>query len=264
MLDWLFHKSSAAAPAPERDWAALLAPHRQPALKLNPSATGKCYCGGSPALPAYQDWPHGPDGKPLRFLAAIHMESAQATLAVPWLPRTGELLFFYDDINQPWGGHPDDSSGWAVLHTDGSGKLWPDLSRVKFDLAVTQTIPSLERLPDLALSARDEERFEEFRRRASEETRHQLGGFPLDIQGDEMELQCQLASHGVDPASDFAAHQMERLKPGATDWRLLLQLDSDADLGFYWGDSGLLYFWIREQDARRADFSKVWAILQSY
>ncbi len=27
-------------------------------------------------------------------------------------------------------------------------------------------------------------------------------------------------------------------------------------------DAGLLYFWIREQDARRRDFDKVWLILQ--
>jgi uncharacterized protein YwqG len=44
---------------------------------------------------------------------------------------------------------------------------------------------------------------------------------------------------------------------------LLLQVDSD-DVGMMWGDGGRLYFWIREQDARRADFSNVWMILQCY
>lgn len=49
----------------------------------------------------------------------------------------------------------------------------------------------------------------------------------------------------------------------ASDWRLLLQLDSDADADMMWVDVGSLYFWIWEQDARAGDFSKVWRILQS-
>ncbi|MDR2512739.1 MAG: DUF1963 domain-containing protein [Puniceicoccales bacterium] len=45
-------------------------------------------------------------------------------------------------------------------------------------------------------------------------------------------------------------------------WKLLLQLDSDDDTGWMWGDVGTVYFRIREQDARKADFSKVWMVFQ--
>jgi uncharacterized protein YwqG len=31
-----------------------------------------------------------------------------------------------------------------------------------------------------------------------------------------------------------------------------------------WVDTGRIYFWIREQDARAGDFSKAWMILQCY
>lgn len=47
-----------------------------------------------------------------------------------------------------------------------------------------------------------------------------------------------------------------------SEWRLLLQLDSDDASDMMWGDSGILYFWIREADARAGDFSNVWVILQ--
>jgi uncharacterized protein YwqG len=30
-----------------------------------------------------------------------------------------------------------------------------------------------------------------------------------------------------------------------------------------WGDTGTLYVWVREQDARMGDFSRVWMIVQS-
>ena len=53
-----------------------------------------------------------------------------------------------------------------------------------------------------------------------------------------------------------------RLAPGAKDWRLLLQFSSDDDLDVMWGDVGDLYFWVREQDARKGDFSNVWLVLQ--
>ena len=29
-----------------------------------------------------------------------------------------------------------------------------------------------------------------------------------------------------------------------------------------WGDVGTVYFWVRESDARRGDFSKVWMVFQ--
>jgi uncharacterized protein YwqG len=43
---------------------------------------------------------------------------------------------------------------------------------------------------------------------------------------------------------------------------LLLQLDSDRDLGWQWGDMGLLYFWIPDEDLAAGRFDRVWTILQ--
>jgi len=76
-----------------------------------------------------------------------------------------------------------------------------------------------------------------------------------------MEEQCQQVTQGLD-REGATLKTDERIS--STDWRLLLQVDTDNDAGMMWGDTGMLYFWIREQDARARDFSKVWMILQCY
>jgi uncharacterized protein YwqG len=48
----------------------------------------------------------------------------------------------------------------------------------------------------------------------------------------------------------------------AADWCLLLQLGSDPDHGWCWGDGGGLYFWIRAEDLSAARFDRVWAVMQ--
>jgi uncharacterized protein YwqG len=81
-----------------------------------------------------------------------------------------------------------------------------------------------------------------------------------------MELECQLASNGVycgEPAA-YRDPETARLREGAEDWRLLLQFDSDDDLEVMWGDGGVLYFWIREQDARAGRFDNAWVVLQCH
>lgn len=104
--------------------------------------------------------------------------------------------------------------------------------------------------------------------------RHQLGGFPFPEQSSNMEIDCQMLSHGLDldnrdnPPSEA---EVQALTPGISDWRLLLQLDSDAGddrYDDYWGDymcwgaEGLICFWIRKQDLASLDFSRVWGMVQ--
>lgn len=95
---------------------------------------------------------------------------------------------------------------------------------------------------------------------------HQIAGCASPVQNDTMELECQLASHGIYCGdSGYLDHpRTEELAKTAGDWKLLLQLDSDDDLGIMWGDGGMLYFWVREQEARAGDFSNVWLILQCF
>lgn len=55
-----------------------------------------------------------------------------------------------------------------------------------------------------------------------------------------------------------------RARTGATssDWRLLLQLDTDDEAGWMWGDVGTLYFATRCSIAVPTAFDHAWMVFQ--
>ncbi|MDZ4053536.1 MAG: DUF1963 domain-containing protein, partial [Phenylobacterium sp.] len=87
---------------------------------------------------------------------------------------------------------------------------------------------------------------------------HRVGGHASAIQSSDMELEAErmlAEQEGREPPETLARD---------TDWRLLLQVDTDAELKTKWGDGGRLYYWIREADARAGDFSKIQMVGQSH
>ena len=95
--------------------------------------------------------------------------------------------------------------------------------------------------------------------------RHQLGGLPVLVQATSMELQCQLVTHGLycGDATGYEDPRAKELAPGATDWLLLFQVDSDENPDMMWVDGGLIYFWIRRQDLVGGRFDQSWLILET-
>ena len=88
---------------------------------------------------------------------------------------------------------------------------------------------------------------------------HQLLGNPQTIQ-DDMRLECQLASHGVTDINDPRAKELSK---DAKDWQLLLQIDTDEDIGMRWEDAGMIYYWMKASDLKESDFDDAWLVLQS-
>lgn len=64
--------------------------------------------------------------------------------------------------------------------------------------------------------------------------------------------------------SGYKDSRRKELDPGADDWTLLLQVDSDDNTKMMWGDGGMLYVWIRRQDLASRNFDKAWTILQCF
>jgi uncharacterized protein YwqG len=249
------------------------------ALHLAAGGDGASKIGGLPHLPASLEWPQW-KGERLAFLAQVALAELPRPAPLAELPTEGMLYFFYDPGQSTWGFDPADRGSWRVLYAPAAAgapreapadlpreAIHPE-KRVRF--RPIDSYPGWERLQVPAGLPLDESgplidaAYAAKSAAYGELPQHQVGGYPSPQQGDEMELECQLASHGVycgDP-SGYDDPRVEGLRAGASQWTLLLQLDSDEDVAMMWGDLGMLYFWIRSADLERRDFSGVWMVLQ--
>lgn len=268
--------------------AVQLATLAQPCIHLRSAAAedealppGASRIGGAPDLPAGTAWPAW-KGAPLAFLAQIDVGSLAGMTGAEVLPEGGLLSFFYDAEQSTWGFDPADRGSWAVLYTPPGVPL--------ASLPVPDALPEEGRYsactvtarPGLSLPAWDEAVVEEMAKSMTDDESdayadfppladdgndgglHQVLGWPQPVQNANMALECQLASSGlyVGGPEGYADPRAAVLGAGASEWRLLLQLDSDDDAGMMWGDCGMLYFWIREADLRACIFDDVWMVLQ--
>jgi uncharacterized protein YwqG len=266
--------------APVRDVAAPAGPLAAPAVHIvKTKSPSLSHFDGLPNLPPEFHWPEH-KGRKLGFVARLSLSEIQRANRIEWLPSRGALLFFYDMEEQPWGYDPKDRGSSVVLlapdlpapisqqGVQPDGRASP-LSQRNIAFRRIDVLPSLERnsVRDLELSERESDLFSELTDVAfSGEPKHQIAGFPAPIQGDDMELECQLVTNGV-YCGDSKGHNDERaelLKPGAMNWRLLLQVDSDDALDVMWGDAGVIYYWVEEHAAREGRFENTWLILQCH
>lgn len=240
-------------------WHASLA---LPAVELIPApdrpvAAGGTRIGGPVWLADGEDWPAGPDGVPLEFVAQVDFAELDP---LPDFPEAGLLQFFVGrgdlfgaDFDDPAGG------GARVLWRPGAfagGSLRPQPASTDHDLnpwerrEVRETGLSLVDLPAVHRPGPSDwrigERLEgQHRRPGIEEIdelvwdddddpprRHHVGGHPVFTQHDFRE---------PDRFGDYD--------------RTLLRLTSDGNL--IWGDCGEAVFLIRRHDLLMRDFSSV-------
>ena len=243
----------------------------RPCLRLVPGGEGRTRFGGSPDIPG--DWPRF-GGRPMAHLARMDLAEIRAAGGPDWLPAEGRLHVFLDMGVRAQDFEPEQPGACQVIWERTSAKPLPQPE----DLGGRSLIPPFpltfqprtsfadERVGiDWTSLTRDEERTLDAAILGflSPEPAHQIGGYPGNLQGDVMEVECAVAAArggdirelGTDDptASELAA---------ARDWRLLLQVDSDPGAGFDWVQNGRLFFWVREADARAGDFSRVFAIAQ--
>lgn len=226
------------------------------------------------ALSEYYDRP-----AKLPFLAQLNFAQLNPHKEFEELPDTGMLYLFYEIETQPWGYEPSHASGssvsWCDFPTDllerthmDDPSLTNELSnfviapRALSGFPIVYPIHSEEdEVRALALSFDQEDEYAEWCSDQQEYPDHRLLGHPNIIQS-EMKSECAMVAAGYNCGNGVPHRNSEsaKLLKSTKQWRLLMQVDSEDDI--MWGDSGMLYLWIREDDLLARRFEKVIVILQ--
>lgn len=229
---------------------------------------GTSKIGGHPDLPDNFSWPYN-NGQPLSLVAQFNLNDIKDYDLNNQLPETGILHFFYDNEEMPWGGHKEDKTGWKVIYTEETKNLkritHPDFQKndyyfkpCKLSFETLLSLPSFERFinnPAIELDEEEEEKYSNyFNKSISQRDCHQLLGYPIPIQNDNMERYCVLNM-------DIISTE-EPLEKDLKEWIILFQIDSDKHAGMMWGDCGRLFFWIKKDDLKNKNFDNVWMILE--
>ncbi len=232
--------------------------------------------GGSPDLPIGMTWPSHGD----RLLDCLGQNDLLDFSQYPLckiLPPKGLLAFFLDFSGQAEGYNPADQKNWRVIFHSGpreglERRVRPEIGKTPAPFKPCRIVfhqassPGWAEIPidALHLNEEQEDKYRHFIDCLPDEKAHQVLGGPglIEDLGYGMQLECQFRSNGIlmgedgRPVDEARAKEVE---PGAADWRLLLQLDSDEEAGMDWGDS-MISFWIRKRDLQNRNFSEVWMI----
>jgi uncharacterized protein YwqG len=266
---------------------------QKPSIRFSPGENVECagtHLGGRPNLPLDIEWPRWQE-QPLAFLAQIDLGALPIIETFP-LPRQGSLFFFHmAGEDPPWGFDPQDRGSAAVKYSPlplQNCELRPfpdDLEEERqyrtLSMAaepVENTIPDRvdQVITELGLQEDEMERYEKV---VWEEWNshwrslrpppsmpdlcHRMAGYPDRLQGD-LRLEAHLVSHGLycGDSSGYDEGKQRGLWPGAKQWQLLLQIDSEEAVGISWGDSGRIYYLIHQDDLEEHRFENVWVGLQ--
>ncbi len=256
----------AQAEARIRETLARKASMARPTLLLRADgASGVSHIGGAPNLPLGCEWPVG-HGGPMGFLWQLDLAEVRLAGGPDWLPDTGLLCLFHnDDYGR--------ANQCRVLFVEAQGAAaTPPLNLPKawrypehgVSLESFTSVPSMEWLEvDAGQGADWDKLIDDDAQTFGEGPQHRIGGYPYEIQNEALWLSCEYAARGLDPDKQGRPPEAE-VVAAAQSWRLLFQVDSDAGLGTNWGDGGMLYVFIREEDARAGEFSKTVTLSQTY
>ncbi|MQY02999.1 DUF1963 domain-containing protein [Actinomadura macrotermitis] len=232
-----------------------LLPLARPALRLGADGAAGVRLGGRPMLPVDEPWPEW-EGRPLDFLGSVDFAALSEMTAIPRLPHKGVAAFYYATATpRPWGDDPAQRDGWRLFIGDLS-EADPPAGSVAFPECPLGAEPFLSmpspRDPVLQTLENAYSGFlavyEQLHAAWVQHVwpggapMHQLGGWPVLVQGAIGLNRVSLSGAEAGPVPNDGRGSAEN------SWNLLIQLDSDQRLDWFWGDPGRLYFCGREGD----------------
>ncbi len=242
-----------------------------PALRLAGRGEVPVDLGGAPVLPPGEPWPSW-SGRPLDFLGVIDFDGLASFGRIPGIPASGRAAFYYaTGTPRPWGDDAAQRDGWRILTGD-LRETEPPLGVLTYPQTRLYATPYLS-LPSphepvmRRLEAAHSGLLPVYEQLQAAWSRHlwskdvpahQLGGWPALVQR-PLGPDCLFASTGRPLDSVKAPHLTPDEEREVEEWRLLLQLDSDDRLGWFWGDPGRIYFSSRPNDP----LEDTWLTLQA-
>lgn len=259
-------------------------------------AVGQSKIGGAPDVPSDFAWPtveiprwqffkRVREEKPLGFLGQFNLAEVAPFDLNHELPSSGTLSFFYAIADQPWSS-PANDSYWRVFYWPENGKLE---RRIHDKVDTQNSLPSHAAifatkwmcpdneswqtdnidLDDNAFEQWNETFLSEIDALFAEDLGHHLLGYGERVQGD-ISTSAYMTTTG-DSARRGETYQSfnDRTRSEVSKWRLLFQLnsqDSPDKRGseWMWGDVGMLYFCIREDDLKVRKFDNVYLEFQCH
>lgn len=237
--------------------------------------------GGDPLLAPGSVWPTWDGRGPLSHIAtldcaALHLFLSSA-LQTAGFPSTGSMLFLYfdgavDDGVEVVGNLFGTEAGARVVYLPSTDGLVPASApegvtvyrRTEITATSVLTWPTWEH-PRLHLNdnAAPENGWDplfnvldDVRQGQPGAAQHQVGGHPYPVQGPvENEVAFGILSHGGTDKS--VSWTDPDVRADADTWLLLAQIDTDSDIGFLWGDVGVLYWLIKPSDLADQLFDRV-------
>lgn len=242
-----------------------LSTHRSNEAQLAPGCTR---FGGTPDTPTDWVWPVF-KGSALPFVAQLNLtEMASYIDFSPFLPDSGILTFFFD-VDAFFNTGSGDAATWKVEYFE---QAPPATSR--YTVASEMPVPAIIYPPcpvtcTLEWTLPDYDPYSTtFLQRPgitqllTEEEKREYYDLQSTLSG-RKGLKYHRAIHRFLGHPDIIQVDMRADLGGeASDWLLLLQVDTDGTTDMDWGDTGMIYYWMRRQDALRRDFSRVQLVLQ--
>ena len=265
------HMNALRVPSGWEQWQDILQKNTLPTLKISLEDSPITHVtqskfGGKPYWPKEQDYPVDKTGAALNFIAQINFSEVTEKLAN--YPAKGLLQFFIanDDLygmefmderitideyldnykkNYAVVYHLETGESVKSFNADIEKALSNDMSPYTGESAITFML-----IDDIATPA--DYRFNKIIK--------PLGEMPDEVEEFAFDTLIQSPDHKIGGYASFTQEDPRGYDAEDAEWLLLFQLDTDSNdhIDIMWGDVGIANFFIRLEDLKNLDFSKVW------